>query len=99
MYRGNTPNRAARIANGTWAALAAAGLSPARLVRLEVRGRRSGRTISFPVVVADYEGEHYLVSMLGESANWVANVRAAGGDAVMSHRRRRAVHLEEIDPS
>jgi hypothetical protein len=41
-------------------------------------GRRSGRVISFPVVIADYEGERYLVAMLGENANWVRNVRAAG---------------------
>ncbi|MGE5720855.1 MAG: nitroreductase/quinone reductase family protein [Sphingomonadales bacterium] len=65
---------------------------------LEVRGRRSGRVRSFPVVVADYEGERYLVAMLGEGANWVANVRAAGGHAVLRHGRREAVRLEEVDP-
>jgi deazaflavin-dependent oxidoreductase (nitroreductase family) len=68
------------------------------LSTLEVRGRRSGRLISFPVVVADYEGERYLVAMLGEGANWVANVRAAGGQAVLRRRRREAVRLEEVDP-
>ena len=26
--------------------------------------------ISFPVVLADYEGQDYLVSMLGDQANW-----------------------------
>ena len=28
-----------------------------------------------PVVVAEYEGGRYLVSMLGKDANWVLNVR------------------------
>jgi hypothetical protein len=65
---------------------------------LEVPGRRTGRTISFPLVMTEYEGERYLVSMLGEEANWVRNIRAAGGRAVLRHGRREEVHLEEIDP-
>jgi hypothetical protein len=47
-------------------------------------------------VVADYEGEQYLVSMLGADTNWVKNVRVAGGDVVLSHRGRRRVRLEEV---
>lgn len=74
------------------------GRAPQRLCSLEVRGRRSGRMISFPVVVADHEGERYLVAMLGEEVNWVANVRAAGGRAVLSHGGREEVLLEEVDP-
>ena len=50
---------------------------------LEVRGRRTGRLISFPVVVAEYQDGRYLVSMLGNDANWVHNVRAAGGRAML----------------
>ena len=66
LYQGNRPNRLARLVNGASARLAAAGIGPARLVMLEVTGRRTGKTISFPVVVADYQGERYLVSMLGQ---------------------------------
>ena len=73
-------------------------MPPKRLVTLEVRGRRSGRMRAFPVVVADYEGERYLVAMLGNDANWIRNVRAAGGNVVLHHGRREAVHLEEVDP-
>jgi hypothetical protein len=69
------------------------------LHRLDVRSRRSGRLTSFPVVVADYEDERYLVAMLGEGVNWVANVRAAGGQAVLRHGRREEVRLEEVDPA
>jgi hypothetical protein len=49
------------------------------------------------VVVADYEGERYHVAMLGQEANWVKNVRAGGGRAVLRHGRREAVRLEEVD--
>jgi hypothetical protein len=52
--------------------------------------------ISFPVVIADWEGEEYLVSMLGERANWVRNVSAAGGMAVLRRGRRQSVSLEEV---
>jgi hypothetical protein len=78
--------------------MASAGLPPHRVKTLEVRGRRTRRLISFPVVVADYEGEHYLVAMLGGSANWVANVRAAGGKAALKHGSREPIRLEEVEP-
>jgi deazaflavin-dependent oxidoreductase (nitroreductase family) len=74
------------------------GLWPSSLVTLEVRGRRTGRLLSFPLIVADHEGERYLVAMLAERANWVRNVRAAEGLAVLRHGRREAVRLEEVDP-
>ncbi len=98
MYRSGRPNRVAALLNRCWAVFAAAGLGPNRMVTLEVPGRRSGRLTSFPLMVADYQGERYLVAMLGEGTNWVANVRAAGGLAVLRHRRREAVRLEEVDP-
>ena len=63
---------------------------------LELPGRRTARVISFPVVVADYDGERYLVSMLGDDTNWVRNVRAAGGRAVLRRGHRDAVRLQEI---
>jgi hypothetical protein len=44
-------------------------LSPTWAMALEVPGRRTGHVISLPVVVAEYEGERYLVSMLGNDAN------------------------------
>ncbi len=98
MYRSGRPNRLAAFLNGIWRLVGLAGLPPHRLNTLEVRGRRTGRPTSFPVVVADYQGERYLVAMLGEGVNWVANVRAAGGQAVLRHGHREAVRLEEVDP-
>lgn len=86
----------ARLQNRASAIAFAAGIWPKRVAALEVRGRRSGRVISFPVVIADYEGERYLVAMLGERTNWVRNVRAAGGRAVLRHGRREELRLEEV---
>jgi deazaflavin-dependent oxidoreductase (nitroreductase family) len=98
LYRGRRSHRVARLLNRAQAALAAHGIGPSRIVVLEVVGRRTGRTVSLPVVVADLDGEGYLVSMLGEDTNWVRNVRAAHGRAVLRHRGRREVVLEEVDP-
>jgi hypothetical protein len=55
--------------NGIWRLVGLSGLSRSRLHTLEVRGRRTGRPVSFPVMVADNDGERYLVSMVGEQAN------------------------------
>jgi len=98
MYRSGRPNRMARVMNRGWALVGRAGLWRNRVVTLEVPGRRSGRILSFPLMIADYAGEQYLVSMLGERANWVANVRAAAGQAVLVRGRREVVHLKEVDP-
>jgi F420H(2)-dependent quinone reductase len=99
MYHGGRPNRVATVLNRWSARLGSAGVWPGRLATLEVRGRRSGRVISLPVVIARYEGERYLVAMLGERTSWVRNVRAAGGRAVLRHGVAEPVRLEEIDPS
>lgn len=72
------------------------GLSPNYLVTLEVVGRKSGKTISFPLVMTVIDGERYLVAMLGEETNWVKNVRAAEGRAALRHGITEQVHVEEV---
>jgi deazaflavin-dependent oxidoreductase (nitroreductase family) len=96
LYRGQRPNWIARILNRASAVLAAAGLAPGYLVTLEVTGRKSGRTVSLPVVVAVVDGQRYLVSMLGENVQWVRNVRAAGGRVAIRGGGREEVRLEEV---
>jgi hypothetical protein len=60
MYQGGHPNRMATVLNRLWRRAASAGLAPRRLSTLEVRGRRTGRLTSFPIVVADHQDERYL---------------------------------------
>ena len=100
MYRGGRPALLARIMNRASEIQFSSGLlAPKNAVTLEVRGRKSGRVISFPVVLVGYQGERYLVSMLGNDANWVRNVRAASGHAVVRRRGRTSVQLDEVDPA
>jgi hypothetical protein len=47
-------------------------------------------------VVAEFDGERYLVSMLGEDVNWVRNVRAAGGRAALQSGRREEIRLDDV---
>lgn len=94
QYRGGRPGWSARIANRLGALSFAAGIGPSSAATLEVRGHKSGRTISFPVVVADYRGERYLVAMLGRQTNWVRNLRA-DNRAVLRRRRPEKVSLVE----
>ena len=96
FYRGGRPNWLATIANRCSAAVHALGIAPNYLATLEVRGRRSGRTVSLPLVMAVVDGERYLVSMLGPESDWVKNVEAAHGDAVIRQGRRRRAHLVEV---
>ena len=95
QYRGGRPGWSARIANRLGAMAFAAGIGPNSAAILEVRGHKSGRTISFPVVVAEYQGERYLVAMLGQKTNWVRNLRGGDGRAVLQRKQREEVSLVE----
>jgi hypothetical protein len=95
QYRGGRPRWSARITNRLGAKAFALGFGPGGAATLEVRGHKSGRIISFPVVVADYRGERYLVAMLGQQANWVRNLRGGDGRAVLIHGQREDVSLTE----
>ncbi len=99
LYRGGRPNKLAKIINKGWAAIHSLGIFPNYMITLEVVGRKSGKTVSFPLAMTIVNGERYLVSMLGANTNWVKNVRAAGGHAVLRHGLSESVRLVEVDAS
>ena len=99
MYRGGRPNGLTKLVNKGWAMLHSLGIAPNFMVTLEVVGRQSGKTIGFPLAMVVMNGERYLVSMLGQEANWVKNIRAAGGQASLRHGIREQVVLVEVDAS
>lgn len=98
FYRDWRPTGLGRRMNRFWGWWAGLGLPPSFQVLLEVRGRLSGQTRSTAVVIATVEGKRYLVSMLGPGSEWVKNVEAANGEAVIRHGRRRRVHLVPVPP-
>ncbi len=99
LYPNARPNTLARILNRFWAIVHALGVMPNYLVTLEVQGRRTGRTISFPLVMVAQDGERYLVAMFGDKTGWARNVIAANGQATLRHGRTEPIRLEEIPVS
>lgn len=98
FYRDWRPTRLGRWVNrlqGWWSGL---GLPPKLMAVLEVRGRASGQTRSNPIVIASVDGHDYLVSMLGPRSDWVRNVEAAQGNAIIRQGDRRRVHLVPVPP-
>ncbi|WP_459958682.1 nitroreductase family deazaflavin-dependent oxidoreductase [Nocardia sp. IFM 10818] len=79
--------------------LFALGVAPRRVAALGIVGRRSGRLIWFPIVLTEVGGQRYVVSMLGPDVNWVRNLAAAQGRAVLRHGRREEVRLTEVEPT
>ena len=92
------PGAIERIFGRILASLVWIGLIRGHFYVLEVRGRKSGRTISLPVDPLDFEGRRYLVCARG-NANWVRNVRAAGEVMLVRAMRRRRYAVRELSPS
>lgn len=78
--------------------LTSLGLAPRDAVTLQVRGRTSGKVRRVPILRTRYRGDDHLVALAGES-QWVRNVRAAHGDAVIRRGAARQVSLEELPPT
>ncbi|MBX3062870.1 MAG: nitroreductase family deazaflavin-dependent oxidoreductase [Anaerolineae bacterium] len=96
LYRGHRTNPIGKVLTTFWARFSSLGLTHNYMETLEVSGRKSGRIISLPVVIAIVDGQRYLVSMLGENVQWVRNVRAANGRAALRSGRLEQIRLEEV---
>lgn len=66
---------------------------------LSVPGRRSGVPRSTPLTIAELGGHRYVVGGF-PAADWIKNVRAAGGGTLTAHDgTTEAVRLVEVDPA
>lgn len=98
FYKGWRPTRIGRLWSRVYAWVSGLGLLPRMLLTLQTKDRTSGHVNATILVVATYEGQRYLVSMLGEGSEWVRNVRASEGKACIKRGRSQPVHLTEIPP-
>jgi len=96
LYPRGRPNALARKLNLASAWASSMGVAPSLMVSLETKGRRTGKTLRVPLVVAELEGNRYLVSMLGENPDWVRNVRASNGEVLLRHGIVELVRLQEV---
>jgi deazaflavin-dependent oxidoreductase (nitroreductase family) len=85
-----------RLINGCVKGLLRIGVAGRHTYLLGVRGRRSGRTHSTPVILVE-NGERWLVAPYGE-VNWVRNARAAGRVTLSRGRRREEAKITEVGP-
>lgn len=99
LYPAGRPNAFTSRLNSAWAWLSSLGLGPSFMVSLETKGRRTGRILRVPMVMAQLGPDRYLVSMLGENADWVRNARASSGEAALRHGGVERVRLEEVPAS
>lgn len=74
------------------------GLPPRSWVALEVRDRASGRMRADAVVVPTVAGQRYIVSMFGTISDWVHNLDASHGEAVIVHGGSQRVRLVSVPP-
>jgi deazaflavin-dependent oxidoreductase (nitroreductase family) len=95
LYPGGRPSSDAKAIHRRFIAGPLPRLFPFASV-LEVRGRRSGQVTRVPLAAVRYKGSWCVVSMFGEQSNWVRNVRASDGEAILIHGRRRPVRLVEV---
>jgi len=99
FYRGWRPTRLGRFWSRLYAWVSGLGILPSMLLTLQTTDRLSGHVNSTILVVAAHEGKKYIVSMLGESSEWVKNVRASGGAAHIKRGKLSPVILTEITPN
>jgi deazaflavin-dependent oxidoreductase (nitroreductase family) len=71
---------------------------PSLIAKLSVRGRKSGRWRTVPVVVLEHEGERYLVSYRGAS-DWALNLAARREARLKTQEGTREIAVEEVPVS
>jgi hypothetical protein len=96
LYPGGRPTRFTARLNTFSSWLGSLGVAPAFMVSLETRGRRSGKFLRVPLVMVQVGADRFLVSMLGDRADWLLNAQANGGEAVLRHGVVEQVRLELV---
>jgi hypothetical protein len=93
FYRNRRPTWLGHWVSQFFCWWARAGVPPRSWVALRIRDRVSGRMRQDAVVVPTVAGQRYVVSMFGAISDWVHNIDAAHGDAVVSHGGSQRVRL------
>src|SRR5579862_4166659 len=98
FYRNRRPTWLGHWVSQFFCWWARCGMPPRSWVSLEVRDRVSGRMRADAVVIPTVAGERFVVSMFGTISDWVHNLDAAHGDAVISHGHSQRVRLILLPP-
>ncbi|MBV8154370.1 MAG: hypothetical protein JOY98_08115 [Candidatus Eremiobacteraeota bacterium] len=97
FYRNRRPTRFGHLNSQIFCWGARLGLLPGLIVALEVRHREGGKPRQDAVVISSVAGDDFIVSMFGSISDWVHDLEASRGKAVI-YRSARAhrVRLELV---
>jgi hypothetical protein len=98
FYRDRQPTWFGHVNSQLFCWWARLGLPPRFLVALEVPDRISGRKLQDAVLTPTVQGQRYIVSMFGTISDWVHNLEAAHGNAMIYHGRPERVRLVPVPP-
>jgi deazaflavin-dependent oxidoreductase (nitroreductase family) len=73
-------------------------IAPAGTYLLTVRGRKTGKEYSAPVLLIEHDGQRWLVSPYGE-VNWLKNARAAGEVTITRGKDSETLKIQECSPA
>ena len=90
-------NSMVRFANRFMIRLNRWGIAAPNSYVLTVRGRKTGKTYSVPVLLVEENGQRWLVSPYGE-VSWVRNARAAGEVTLSRKGRSEVLKIREASP-
>ena len=90
-------NSMVRFANRFMIRLNRWGIAAPNSYVLTVRGRKTGKTYSVPVLLVEENGQRWLVSPYGE-VSWVRNARAAGEVTLSRKGRSEVLKIHEASP-
>jgi deazaflavin-dependent oxidoreductase (nitroreductase family) len=89
------PSALERLFNKAFGALVGWGLGPRDYYLLQVKGRRTGRVYSMPVIVVELGGAMFLVAPRGRT-QWARNVEAAPDVTLARGSRRSAYRVRAV---
>lgn len=89
------PTAIEKFVNRIFGFLVGAGIGPAHIHLLEVRGRKSGKLYRTPVDLLKLDGKQYLVAPRGQT-QWVRNAEAAGTIVLKRGSTRQEFRLRAI---
>jgi len=96
FYRDRRPTRLGHWVSQAFCLGARLGLTPRSWIALGVQDRVSGRMRADALVLVTVGGDRYVVSMFGSGSDWVQNLEAAGGRAVIWHGVPQQVLLVRV---
>ncbi len=98
IFREGYPNYIVRPINSFASLMTRRRLWPTRLAKIDIKQLSTQNSISFPALIAEVEGERYLVVLVGDSSGFLDSLQDAENRAILRHFIKEAVVIVEVPP-